>query len=68
MNTDYGATIERGIIAEASDQGYRVLSYTRDGIYTPYLPSNVTCTEGDWVYFFVFPDGHGLILGKFETA
>jgi hypothetical protein len=67
MNTDYGARIERGVIAESDENGYRVLSYSRDGIYTPCIPSSVECAEGDWVYFFVFPDGHGMIIGKFET-
>ena len=67
MNQQYGATIERGFIAEVCEDGYRVKSYTRDGIMTPALPSasGAAYKAGDRVYFFVFDDGHGAILAAF---
>ena len=66
--TDYGASIERGEIAACGAGGYAVRSYTRDGLVTPPLPAlgNAAYSEGDRVYFFVFDDGHGLILAAFE--
>lgn len=67
MKNQYGATIERGIIAEVSEGGYKVQSLTRDGITTPALPSisGAAYNAGDRVYFFVFDDGHGAILATF---
>lgn len=67
MNQQYGATIERGIVAVACEDGCKVQSLTRDGITTPALPSvsGTAYKVGDRVYFFVFDDGHGAILAKF---
>lgn len=64
---NYGAAIERGIIAEACGGGYKVQSFTRDGIVTPAIPSvsGAPLKVGDRVYFFVFDDGHGAILAAF---
>ena len=66
--SDYGAAIERGRIISAEDDGYRVMSYSRDGITTPLLPaiSDATYKVDDRVYFFVFEDGHGAILAAFD--
>jgi hypothetical protein len=60
------AAIERGIVVSAPEGGYKVQSYSRDGLITPVLPSLTqdAYTQGDKVYFFLFDDGHGAILGK----
>ncbi len=65
IQKDYGAHIERGKITEVCTDGYRVESYSRDGLITPPIPFETECAVGDWVYFFLFPDGRGRILGKF---
>lgn len=64
---NYGAIIERGIIAEVREDGYKVHSYSRSGITTPAIPSasGATFKVGDRVYFFVFEDGHGAIIAAF---
>lgn len=62
-----GALIERGAIEKIEAGGYRVESITRPGISTPALKSLVageTLVPGDQVYFFLFPDGDGLIIAK----
>lgn len=60
-----GAQIERGLIVNISSDRYNVKSYTRPGIITPPIKSGVTgLSMGDQVYFFVFSDGDGLIIGK----
>lgn len=63
----YGANIERGRVTAICEDGYRVDSYTRPGILTPPLPSlnGAAYSVGDRVYFFVFEDGHGLIIAAF---
>ena len=67
MKNNYGANIERGIIAEVCEGGYKVQSLTRDGIMTPAIPSvsGTAYKAGDCVYYFVFDDGHGAILAAF---
>lgn len=64
---NYGATVERGIVKEVCAEGYRVQSYTRNGVTTPAIPaaSGAAYEVGDRVYFFVFDDGHGMILAAF---
>ena len=62
------ARIERGAITEAVGTGYRVASYGRAPLVTPPLKplfSGVSFTAGDQVFFFLFDDGDGRILGKF---
>lgn len=90
---EWGARIERGIIAKANGTQYKVKSLDRDGIISPwievlsiepkirisvthdqyentvsetltasYQPSEYTV--GDMVYFFLFNDGRGAIIGK----
>lgn len=68
MKKEYGTTIERGQIVEADEDGYKVASFTRNGITTPALSTigGTTYQVGDRVYFFVFDDGHGAILAAFE--
>ena len=73
---EWGARIERGEIKESRGTQHKVKSLDRDGIVTPFLSvleidpkieAKYTPTEyavGDMVYFFVFADGHGAILGK----
>ena len=53
MKNNYGANIERGIIAEVCEGGYKVQSLTRDGIMTPAIPSvsGAAYKAGDRVYF-----------------
>lgn len=65
---EYGAAIERGEVAEASADGYRVRSMTREGITTPIIPAigDAEYAVGDRVYFFIFEDGHGAILTAFD--
>lgn len=64
----YGAVIERGSIKEPKDDGYIVKSLDRDGIETTALKAfpagEAEYSAGDMVYFFVFPDGTGMILCK----
>ena len=65
-----GAIIERGKIISAANGQYIVQSFTRDGVVTlplvtPYGTTE-TYAEGDMVYFFVFCDGHGMILRKID--
>ena len=62
----YGAMIERGKIIDVQAEGYKIQSYTRDGLTTPFLKplTDTTYEVGDFVYFFLFADGQGAILGK----
>lgn len=65
MKEGYGAALERGVVETIEGGGYRVASMTRYGITTPVLKSLETDLKvGDRVYFFLFPDGDGLILAK----
>ncbi|MBQ6274482.1 MAG: hypothetical protein IJK63_09690 [Oscillospiraceae bacterium] len=59
-----GATIERGIIKAAGDDGYTVASLDREGIESLPLSAidETAYTVGDTVYFFLFGDGTGKIL------
>lgn len=60
-----GAFIERGIITEAQNGSFRVASYSRPGVTTPPIKSiDSTVSAGDKVYFFLFTDGGGMIIGK----
>lgn len=62
-----GAFIERGRIQTAENGRYRVQSVSRDGITTPPIGALLPEEEyspGQLVYFFLFPDGDGLILTK----
>jgi len=67
-NKGYGATIERGEIIGAEDTGYLIASFSRHGLTTPPLAAinQSTYAVGDKVYFFMFDDGKGAILMKFE--
>jgi len=62
------AMIERGIVKAVSAGQYTIESYGRSGLTTPAIPALHTgesYAEGDKVYFFLFGDGHGAVLGKF---
>lgn len=63
----YGAAIERGVVLEVSEAGYRVKSTTRDGIITPEIPAvnASTFAVGDKVFFFLFEDGSGGVISAF---
>lgn len=67
MDQYYGASIERGVVSEVCEDGYKVQSYTRDGIMTSAIASisGETYDVGDRVYFFVFDDGRGAIIAEF---
>ena len=58
------AAIERGQIKTVSDEGYVVTSLDREGIESQPITAinSNTYSEGDKVYFFVFPDGTGKII------
>ena len=61
------AQIERGRITQAGGGLYKVSSYGRSGLTTPGLPPmdpQASYQVNDKVYFFMFDDGHGMILGK----
>lgn len=66
-NETYGAPMERGVVEKIENGKYRVSSITRDGIKS--LPMRALLdgevySVGDIVYFFLFPDGDGMILTK----
>lgn len=64
-NTEqFGAYIERGEIAEKVGNGYIVRSYTRFDILTQkiYSVNDNAYSVGDMVYYFMFPDGNGMII------
>lgn len=67
-NENYGAPLERGVIEEITDNRYRVTSIDRDGITSRPIKtiSSGDLEIGDKVYFFLFPDGTGLILCKMD--
>lgn len=65
MQPDNRALIERGTISCVAEDGYTVASMDRPGITTPILKAinggvyDVNTT----VYFFMFDDGDGGIIG-----
>ena len=72
-----GAIIDRGKIIREESGGYVVSSYQNPQVVTrpmnvreyegdPPIERKYTYATGDEVYFFMFPDGRGLILGKME--
>ena len=79
---DRGVTVERGKIVEKDGLKYKVESFTRAGVKSRFLRSvsyyaneregdpatdnKYEYAEGDEVYFFLFADGRGMILGKVE--
>lgn len=80
MRQDHSsAKIERGTLKKLASDGWIVASMDRKGIETqPMQPmeilkltgtveglSKTVYQVGDRVYYFVFPDGTGQIIGKF---
>ena len=66
-NTPFGAFIERGEILTEESAEYTVKSFDRDGIITPPIKAiNNSYDVGDHVFFFMFNDGSGQIIGKIE--
>ena len=63
-----GALIERGVIVAAEDGLYTVASYGRSGLITPGIPAIIGAPyeANEKVYFFMFDDGHGAVIGRFE--
>lgn len=63
------ARIERGKIRTAEDGVYTVESYGRPGLVTPGIPAMIAgmnpFSVGENVYFFLFGDGHGAVIGRF---
>lgn len=66
MGKHFGAAVERGEITGREQDGYTVKSCDRDGIESPPIqPMNDESYQtGEKVYFFLFPDGTGRILGR----
>lgn len=66
------AGIERGRIVDARYGAFKVSSFSRGGVISRYLNTLQPNLEveplgvGDEVYFFMFPDGRGMILGRIE--
>lgn len=62
------AKIERGKVIAAGESGYTVESFGRAGLVTPPIPAmwTGTYTVGQKVYFCLFDDGHGMVIGKLE--
>lgn len=60
----YGAVIERGVIRDAGEDGCLVESIDRYGIRAriPAIGSG-EYSVNDQVYFFLFPDGTGAVIG-----
>jgi len=69
-NPPYGALIERGRVVNANAQAgiYTVESYDRDGVKTPPITAlhGNPYNTGDRVFFFMFNDGTGRIIGKMD--
>lgn len=63
------AFVERGKITAEKDGLYKVESYGRAGLVTPWIPamaaSMMPFDIGEKVYFFLFDDGHGAVIGRF---
>lgn len=64
---NYGASIEIGEIVARSGNRYAVRSCTRYGLVTPPIPAlgDAAFEAGERVYFFLFEDGHGMILAAY---
>ena len=64
---EYGTRVERGRVIDVGESGARVASLSRAGIVTPPIASMVDhrtpLTIGQTVYFFLFEDGEGCIIG-----
>ena len=59
------AIVERGVITEKTEDGYKILSLDRDGLDVPPLAPVTTgdvFAVGQKVYYFVFNDGTGRII------
>lgn len=65
MQSDGRALIERGTILRVAEDGYTVASTDRPGITTPTLKAlnGGVYDVNAAVYFFVFDDGDGGIIG-----
>lgn len=64
-----GATIERGKVLSVQEEGYKIQSFTRDGLITPVIKPLITTDIyeiDDLVYFFLFNDGHGAVIARVE--
>lgn len=71
-NTQWYAEIERGRVCSKNVDTngytrYTVESYGRPGIVARNIPclASADVEEGSMVYFFMFPDGKGGIIGSF---
>lgn len=61
-----GATIERGEVISAEGNAYSVRSLDREGIVSPPMQAldRGGYDMGDLVFFFLFQDGTGAIIGE----
>jgi hypothetical protein len=64
----YGGTIDRGVIISVSQDGARVLSYTKPGVVTrPLKATFVNPMQVGWQVFYVdYEDGRGAILSHIQ--
>lgn len=69
-NSFDAAKIERGVIVFEGGGFYKVQSYGRDGLITPRIPAlpggGEPYSVNEKVYFFLFSDGKGAIIGRFD--
>lgn len=67
-NPMFGAIIERGEILTEESAMYTVKSFDRDGLITPPIKAIADSYDvGDHVFFFLFRDGSGMIIGSMDV-
>jgi len=64
-----GAAFDRGKVIEKrirDRQQYKMESYNRKGVQSRWMEAvgNADYLVGDEVYYFMFPDGRGMVLGS----
>ena len=66
-NPLYGAIIERGVILTEESGAYTVQSFDRENVVTPPITAlSDSYDVGNRVFFFLFNDGSGRILGLMD--
>lgn len=67
---DYGARVERGEIRSETEGRFVVASLDREGIVSPPISAlaGAGYDAGDKVYFFLFRDGTGAVLGPVDEG
>lgn len=69
-NRKYGAPVERGRVLEIESELATVASDSRPGLIARALPitNGVTVSVGDTVFFCLFEDGAGFVMGLCAKA